>query len=327
MQVRADLDIRIPRAHVLGERLAHQPPLLGRRHPVAAEQLLLALQRQPGDLPATTRRSNRSSTRRCQRSSAEAAGWASSFSSSGRPRAQLVAQRERVVLRRSEEVDVVASPRACLPGRRLQVAAGPTTWPGMVHGSELQQGHGVTWPRLHRPRSRRCAHPIPGTACYVPDFGRATQDQDVSRKECWSSTSSPRRSRKAFTGKEFAETHRVRAQPTRVEPRQQPLANAHTTTAPSAGFPTRQGRRQRRGQAPRPAIPWRTPSADLLAKTPFEVADQYRDNGGNPNLVARAEQLRRRASMPTSLDRRLIIRRRQVPSGTATHRPSLGEVA
>ena len=42
---RLDLHVRVSRPQVLGERLAHPPALLGRGHPVAAQQLLLALQR------------------------------------------------------------------------------------------------------------------------------------------------------------------------------------------------------------------------------------------------------------------------------------------
>src|SRR5215217_8408348 len=39
-------------AEMLGERLTHPAPFVAARHPVAAEQFLLALERQPGDLPA-----------------------------------------------------------------------------------------------------------------------------------------------------------------------------------------------------------------------------------------------------------------------------------
>ena len=49
---RLDGDLRMALAEVLGERLAHSATLLGRGHPVAPEQLLLALQREPGHLPA-----------------------------------------------------------------------------------------------------------------------------------------------------------------------------------------------------------------------------------------------------------------------------------
>src|SRR5688500_8493742 len=46
------LDLGMPRAQVLYERLAHPAALVRARHPVAAEQLLLALERQAGQLPA-----------------------------------------------------------------------------------------------------------------------------------------------------------------------------------------------------------------------------------------------------------------------------------
>src|SRR4051794_32464895 len=47
-----DLDVRIAGAHVLGDRLADAAALVARGHAITAEQLLLALQRQPCDLPA-----------------------------------------------------------------------------------------------------------------------------------------------------------------------------------------------------------------------------------------------------------------------------------
>src|SRR5262245_61971107 len=45
-------DVGLPAAQVLTERFAHPAPLIGARHPVAAEQLLLRFQRQARDLPA-----------------------------------------------------------------------------------------------------------------------------------------------------------------------------------------------------------------------------------------------------------------------------------
>src|SRR3954447_12010084 len=48
----SELDLGMARPEVLGQRGAHAPPLLGAGHPEAAEQLLLILERQAGDLPA-----------------------------------------------------------------------------------------------------------------------------------------------------------------------------------------------------------------------------------------------------------------------------------
>src|ERR671922_1771600 len=45
-------DVGVAAAQVLRDRLAHPAPLVRARHSVAAEQLLLRLERQPGDLPA-----------------------------------------------------------------------------------------------------------------------------------------------------------------------------------------------------------------------------------------------------------------------------------
>src|SRR5918997_3109864 len=47
----SEVDLRVPPRQVLVQRLPHLLPFAGQRHPVPAQQLLLALQRQPGDLP------------------------------------------------------------------------------------------------------------------------------------------------------------------------------------------------------------------------------------------------------------------------------------
>src|SRR6476659_5489553 len=84
---------------VLGERLAHPAPLVAARHPVAAEQLLLGGEREPGDLPAHGEPLEQelhaalpSVLGRRRRLRLELLELAE------RPGAQLVAQRERVAL-------------------------------------------------------------------------------------------------------------------------------------------------------------------------------------------------------------------------------------